>query len=76
MSENSTMTLKVKGLHCEHCVASVTEELEELPDVQSVTVDLAPDEISTVTISVSATIEHDSLNAAVNEAGYELVSVE
>ena len=38
MAETSTWT--VTGMTCEHCVASVTEELEELDGVQDVEVTL------------------------------------
>jgi copper chaperone CopZ len=36
----ATTTYSVTGMTCEHCVASVTEELMELPGVSQVGVDL------------------------------------
>jgi copper chaperone CopZ len=39
MSETTTWT--VTGMTCGHCVASVTEELSELPGVERVDVDRA-----------------------------------
>lgn len=33
-------TVKIKGMSCQHCVASVKKALEALPGVSNVTVDL------------------------------------
>ncbi len=33
-------TIRIKGMSCHHCVASVTKALEELPGVTDVRVDL------------------------------------
>lgn len=39
MSETTTYT--VAGMTCAHCVASVTEEVSEIPSVEDVQIDLA-----------------------------------
>lgn len=70
------MTLQVKGLHCNNCVAGVTEELEELPEVQGVAVDLVPDGVSTVRVDVTTAVSEAKLAETLADAGFELVSVE
>ena len=67
MSENSTWT--VTGMTCGHCVASVTEEVTELDGVESVDVDLAT---GAVTVTSTEPLERDAVQAAVEEAGYQL----
>ena len=58
----------VKGMTCDHCVLSVTEEVSEVPGVDSVDVDLDSGRM-TVT---GAGYSDDSIAAAVEEAGYEV----
>ena len=55
---------------CHHCVASVTEELTEVPGVESVDVDL---ESGRVTVTSSAELQRQDVDAAVTTAGYALV---
>ena len=49
MSVNTTVS--ISGMHCGHCVSSVTEELQELEGVQGVAVELNKDGISVATIT-------------------------
>ena len=65
----TTSVYTVKGMTCEHCVASVREEVGEIPGVSDVDVDLASGRL-TVTGDASA----DAVAAAVHEAGYEVLS--
>jgi copper chaperone len=65
-----TRTYTVTGMTCEHCVASVTEEVSEIPGVTAVDVDLAS---GAVRVTGDAPISDDAVRAAVDEAGYELV---
>ena len=65
----STSTYTVTGMTCEHCVASVTEELQELSGVGDVAVDLTT---SVVTVTSDAPLDDDLVRAAVDEAGYGL----
>lgn len=74
MSKN--ITLKIDGMTCGHCVASVTEELNEVPGVSNVEVTLSAGGTSTATLTANAPLENDVLEAAVTEAGYTLVSVD
>mgnify|MGYP002804563477 CR=1 FL=1 len=74
MSNN--LTLKIDGMTCGHCVASVTEELTAVPGVSNVEVILSAGGTSTATLSTNAPLENNVLEAAVAEAGYTLVSVD
>ncbi|WP_456698655.1 heavy-metal-associated domain-containing protein [Aeromicrobium sp. P5_D10] len=67
MSQTSTYT--VTGMTCGHCVSSVTEEVQEIPGVESVDVVL---ETGAVTITSAAPIDDTAVKTAVEEAGYQL----
>jgi len=67
MSETTTWT--VIGMTCGHCVASVTEEISELPGVESVDVVL---ETGAVTVTSASALERNDVEQAVREAGYAL----
>lgn len=66
MSQTSTYT--VTGMTCGHCVSSVTEEIQELPWVESVHVVL---ETGAVTITSPEPVDRAAVQAAVEEAGYK-----
>lgn len=70
----STETLAVTGMTCEHCVASVTEEVSELEGVTDVAVELVPGGSSAVTVTSDRPLDPAAVRAAVAEAGYEVVS--
>jgi copper ion binding protein len=63
----STQTYTVTGMTCGHCVASVTEEVSELPGVSDVSVDL---ESGRLTVTAEPPVGDDQVRAAVEEAGY------
>ncbi|MGH3348859.1 MAG: heavy-metal-associated domain-containing protein [Nocardioides sp.] len=65
----STQTFAVTGMTCDHCVASVTEEVSEVTGVQSVDVVL---ETGQVTITSAEPVDAAAVQAAVEEAGYQL----
>ena len=67
----TTSTYTVKGMTCGHCVAAVTEEIKGIAGVQDVDVVL---ESGAVTVTSDADLERATVQAAVEEAGYELVS--
>ncbi|MBW0104165.1 heavy-metal-associated domain-containing protein [Pseudonocardia sp. KRD-291] len=54
---------------CEHCVASVTEEISEIDGVVEVAVDLPT---GAVTVTSDRELDHAAIVAAVDEAGYAL----
>ena len=68
MSTTSTWT--VTGMTCGHCVASVTEEISEIPGVESVDVVL---DSGLVTVTSLTDLERAQVEEAVTEAGYTLV---
>jgi copper chaperone CopZ len=58
-------------MHCGHCEAAVTRELEGVNGVQSVKVDL---ETKLVTVAGDP-LDEAALLAAIDEAGYEAESI-
>ena len=64
-----TQTWTVTGMTCEHCVASVTEEVSELPGVRTVDVAL---ETGTLTVDAEPPLSESAVREAVEEAGYRL----
>ena len=71
---SSTSTYAVNGMTCEHCVASVREEVGEIDGVQSVDVDLVAGGVSTVRVVSEKALDDDTIVAAINEAGYALTN--
>ncbi|AHI23877.1 heavy-metal-associated domain-containing protein [Corynebacterium vitaeruminis] len=63
-----TKNYYVEGMTCQHCVASVTEEIEEVAGAQGVDVDL---ETGRVTVTGEDFTDAD-IEAAIKEAGYSL----
>lgn len=68
MSVNTTVG--ISGMHCGHCVSSVTEELQELEGVQDVSVDLNKGGVSVVTITSASELDPEEISEAIAEAGY------
>ena len=62
----------VTGMTCGHCVASVTEEIEEIAGVREVGVDLVAGGSSTVVVTSDRPLAEEAVRAAVEEAGYQL----
>jgi copper chaperone CopZ len=62
----------VTGMTCDHCVASVIEEVSLVPGVSAVTVDLVVGSTSTVHVSSTSTPAVADIRAAIDEAGYVL----
>ena len=65
MSE--TITYTVPGMHCDHCKASVTEELQAVTGVEAVEVDLE----RKLVVVRGLDLDDGKLRAAIAEAGYE-----
>lgn len=68
---NETVTYRVAGMTCGHCVAAITSEISALDGVTDVTVDL---EAGTVDVTGVGGVPGDSVQAAVDEAGFEVIS--
>jgi copper ion binding protein len=64
-----TASYTVTGMTCQHCVASVTEEVSEIPGVTDVAVDLAS---GALTVTSDQPVPDETVRAAVEEAGYDL----
>lgn len=67
----TTSTYTVSGMTCGHCVNAVTSEIGQLPGIDDVRVDLGS---GTVTVTSQAPLDAAAVTAAVEEAGYEVVS--
>ncbi|MCO1659622.1 heavy-metal-associated domain-containing protein [Pseudonocardia humida] len=65
----STATYTVSGMTCEHCVASVTEEISEIDGVSAVDVQLSS---GAVTVTSAEPLDPTAVRSAVEEAGYKL----
>ncbi|MDN5854574.1 MAG: cation transporter [Actinomycetia bacterium] len=68
---NSVSNYIVTGMTCEHCVASVTEEVGEVSGVTAVDVDLASGDVK---VTSERPVDDAAVRAAVEEAGYALAS--
>lgn len=60
----------VAGMTCGHCVAAVTEEVEQVPGVTGVSVELERGRV----LVEGASVDDGAIRAAVEEAGYEVVA--
>jgi copper chaperone len=67
MSQTAEYT--VSGMTCGHCVASVTEEVQEVAGVTDVAVDL---ESGGLRVTSAGPLSEADVRAAVEEAGYQL----
>lgn len=70
----SEKTINVDGMTCDHCVNAVTEEISKIPGVTAVNIDLHAGEVSPVRITTGNEISDADIAAAVEEAGYSIVS--
>jgi copper chaperone CopZ len=66
---STTQTYTVTGMTCGHCVASVTEEVQEIPGIENVDVVL---ETGSLTITSAEPVDDAAVRTAVEEAGYHL----
>lgn len=66
----STVRYAVPGISCGHCAAAITGEVSTVPGVTSV--DVSVDE---KIVTVAGEAERAAVEAAIEEAGYEVSSV-
>jgi copper ion binding protein len=66
---STTQTYTVTGMTCGHCVASVTEEVQEIPGVENVDVVL---ETGSLTVTSAEPVDDAAVRTAVEDAGYQL----
>ena len=62
-----TLSYSVPGMSCGHCRASITAEVEKLPGVTSVAVDLAVKRVSVT----GEGLDDPAIRAAIDDAGYD-----
>ncbi|UGY91524.1 heavy-metal-associated domain-containing protein [Streptomyces gobiensis] len=67
---NVTTTYKVTGMSCGHCEGAISSELSGLDGVTEVRAVAAT---GLVTVVSTAELDDETVRAAVDEAGYELV---
>ncbi|MFI0794222.1 heavy-metal-associated domain-containing protein [Micromonospora rubida] len=65
-----TTTYQVQGMTCGHCASSVSAEVGGIAGVSDVQVELAS---GRVTVTSEGPLDTDTVRAAVDEAGYDLV---
>jgi copper chaperone CopZ len=65
----SLSVITVSGMTCEHCEKAVRAEISAIPGVSQVDVDVASGEVR---ILAEPALELTDLQAAVEEAGYQL----
>lgn len=63
----------IEGMSCNHCVAHVEGALKEVDGVRSVKVDLKG---KNAVVELAHELDNEKLKEAVEEAGYEVVSIE
>jgi copper chaperone len=56
---------------CQHCVRAITGELQKIPGVQSVHVDL---DMKLVTVAADESVSDEQIRAGIEEAGYEIAA--
>ncbi|QSB05545.1 heavy-metal-associated domain-containing protein [Natronoglycomyces albus] len=64
-------TYRITGMTCGHCEGAVKEELSALPEVKDVKVSAAE---GTAVVTSEAALDDAAIRAAVDEAGYEVVT--
>lgn len=65
----TTTSYSVIGMTCAHCVASVTEEVTQVPGVETANVDLPS---GSLTITTNQPVSKAAVQSAVEDAGYRL----
>jgi copper chaperone CopZ len=69
MSTTDTLEYVVQGMTCEHCVASVREEVSEVAGVTAVDVDLPSGRVAVH----GTAVDEEAVVSAVAEAGYKVI---
>lgn len=67
-----TKTLHIQGMHCDHCVQSVTSAINQI-DGAAAKVNL---QAGTALVSYDREISNAALKAAVEKAGFQVISME
>lgn len=62
-------TISIKGMSCQHCVASTTKALKNIPGVSNVKVDLDRNEAS-----YEGDVASELIQDAVSKIGFEVIN--
>lgn len=62
---------RVPDVSCQHCVRAITSELQKIPGVQSVHVDL---DTKLVTVAADESVSDEQIRAGIEGAGYEIAA--
>lgn len=63
-------TVKIKGMSCQHCVASVTKALSEIEEITDVQVNLEKGE---ATFNEQSPVSKNTIKDAIAKIGFEVV---
>lgn len=67
-----TTEFNVPTISCQHCVNAITKEVQGVQGVQHVNVDLSSKRVS---VQADASVTTETLIQAINEAGYDEVTL-
>jgi len=65
-------TMKIDGMHCKNCAASVTKALEAVDGVSAAVIDLTA---KTATVTLTTPVENAPLREAVEDIGFDVMSI-
>lgn len=65
--------IRIEGMSCGHCVKAVTNELSAVSGVSDVVVSL---ENECAKLNTTDSVTNIALTAAIEEAGYEVISIQ
>lgn len=65
--------LTIQGMSCMNCVKQVHDALMELPEVNSVNIDIRTD---TVFLDVKGNVDNDKIKNVVEDTGYEVTDIQ
>ena len=71
LGRKTVKTVKISGMHCDHCVRSVTEAINKI-DGASAKVSLKSE---TAVVSYDRPVEDEKIRRAVEDAGFQVVSI-
>lgn len=66
------LNLKIEGMTCGHCEMSVTKELSKLVGANEIKVSAAE---GTANLKIDDSVSREEISAAIDEAGYKLISI-
>ena len=70
MANTTSLNFTVPSMSCGHCVAAITTEVQQVPGVSVVTIDL---EAKSVVVT-GELLDEGTVRAAIVEAGYEALA--